>query len=69
MPPSLPDIEVVLKYTKTASSMLGVVSDATNVSFLNTVSERVMLVISMVQVSSVVASKSYYSMRAGCPGQ
>ena len=58
MPPSSSDSNVVLDYTRTAASILAVVSDATNVPLLKAVSAGTMPVISMVQVGSAVTHEA-----------
>ena len=58
MPPSSSDSSVVLEYTRTAASMLEVISDATDVPLLKAVSAGTIPVISMVQVGSAVIVKA-----------
>jgi hypothetical protein len=54
MSPLSSDLDVVLEYTTTAASVLGVFSDAANAPLLKAVSGGTMPVMSMVQVRSAV---------------
>ena len=58
MPPSSSDSSVIIEYTRTAASMLDVITDAMGVPLLKAVSTGTMPVISMVQVGSAVIVKA-----------